>query len=376
MTAPEETLGLQVAAYWRGLRHTVYCEVAGVPGREPHRADLVAVSHGLGHDLNVIECKARIGVDVVRQALAWEGYAHFLWVATEPCSAENADTWTALLAGVGLGWIVATPDGPEFYLHAERATKPRRVSLLRDALRPEQEGSAPGNARGEYDTARARELRRLREIVANGRGGPLPGGVLGARGGGLRVYGPGVYGLPEAAGGRCRVIVHWLTLREAHRFVNLHHRHHEASRGGIFALGAFVAGVLVGVIVVGRPLAAATQAKGLIAEVLRCATREEDHATPRGHAKCIPSRLYAQARRVWQTMGGFRIETKILREEPGTSLLAAGWLDEGPTGGGSWDRKKRPRQNRNLFGERYPEGPKRRFAAPCGVGMRRAGGAR
>lgn len=162
------------------------------------------------------------------------------------------------------------------------------------------------------------------------------------------------------------IVVHWICLRDAHRFVSLHHRHHERSQGGIFALGAWEGTELLGVIVVGRPIAAATQAKGLIAEVLRCATREADHASSQGHAACIPSRLYSRARRVWQAMGGVRIETKVLATESGQSLLAAGWLDEGEAGGGSWDRRKRPRENRGLWGQRYPEGPKRRFAAKCG----------
>lgn len=50
-----------------------------------------------------------------------------------------------------------------------------------------------------------------------------------------------------------------LTLREAHAFVARVHRHHKPSRGGRFAIGVSRDGEIVGVAVVGRPVARRSQ---------------------------------------------------------------------------------------------------------------------
>lgn len=164
---------------------------------------------------------------------------------------------------------------------------------------------------------------------------------------------------------------HWLPLRKARTFVSLHHRHHWRPQGAIIALGAFVDGELRGVIIVGRPNARRTQNRTdmLVAEVLRCCTLA-DRRTSTGHAECLPSRLYAAARRLCQAMGVDRLETKILAEETGQSLLAAGWMEDGQTPGGSWDKPSRPRETEDMFGRKYPTGAKRRFAVSCVHGAR------
>ena len=162
------------------------------------------------------------------------------------------------------------------------------------------------------------------------------------------------------------VRVRWLPIRLARIFIGTHHRHHKRTTGAIVALGAFDGAELRGVILVGRPNAQRTQNRTdiLVAEVLRCCTLA-NRARDDGHAECLPSMLYARARRLCQAMGVDRLETKVLAEEPGTSLLAAGWTDEGPAGGGSWDRPSRRREDADLFGEKFPHGPKRRFAVWC-----------
>jgi hypothetical protein len=40
-------------------------------------------------------------------------------------------------------------------------------------------------------------------------------------------------------------------------------------------------------------------------------------------------------------MGFTKIQTYILESEPGTSLKATGWLNEGAAGGGNWNCEQR-----------------------------------
>ena len=124
-----------------------------------------------------------------------------------------------------------------------------------------------------------------------------------------------------------------ITLREAHAFVRLHHRHHRPSRGGLFAVGCAEAGEVVGVAVVGRPVARALQ-DGWTAEVTRLATTGAWNAC---------SILYAAAWRACRALGWRRLVTYTLPEEGGASLRAAGWRLVGETRGGSWSCPSRPR---------------------------------
>lgn len=124
-----------------------------------------------------------------------------------------------------------------------------------------------------------------------------------------------------------------LTLREARAFVTAHHRHHKAPQGGLFAIGAAQGEDIIGVCIVGRPVARML-ADGYTAEVTRLATL--------GGRNCC-SFLYAAAWRACRAMGYLRLVTYILDTEPGTSLKAAGWKCVGQAGGGSWSRTDRPR---------------------------------
>ncbi len=53
--------------------------------------------------------------------------------------------------------------------------------------------------------------------------------------------------------------------------------------------------------------------------------------------------LYGAAARAGFALGYRRIGTYILKSEPGTTLLAAGWRLIGERGGNSWSRQSRPR---------------------------------
>lgn len=124
-----------------------------------------------------------------------------------------------------------------------------------------------------------------------------------------------------------------LTLREANAYIERTHRHHGPARGCIVTVGAEADGEIVGVCVVGRPVARMLQ-DGYTAEVVRLATDGTYNAC---------SMLYRAAWRAVKALGYRRLVTYTLPEEGGGSLRAAGFRLIGEAGGGSWDRAGRPR---------------------------------
>jgi hypothetical protein len=67
------------------------------------------------------------------------------------------------------------------------------------------------------------------------------------------------------------------------------------------------------------------------------------------------SMLYGALCRAAKALGYVEVWTYTLKDEPGTSLRAAGFMDMGLTDGGEWDRPSRSRQP-----VLFPE-PKRRW---------------
>jgi len=124
-----------------------------------------------------------------------------------------------------------------------------------------------------------------------------------------------------------------MTRAEAHEFVRAHHRHHKPSVGDVFCLGAERDGAIIGVAVVGRPVARMLN-DGATLEVTRLCTDGTRNAC---------SFLYGAAWRAARALGWKRLITYTLPEEGGASLRAAGWKLIGEAGGGSWDRKSRAR---------------------------------
>ena len=121
---------------------------------------------------------------------------------------------------------------------------------------------------------------------------------------------------------------------EACIFVAQHHRHHLSLRGHKFSLAvADEADAIHGVCIVGRPVARALD-NGLTLEVTRLATD--------GHPNAC-SALYSAAWRAARALGYGKLITYILKDEPGTSLRAAGWHCVAETKGGSWSCNSRPR---------------------------------
>src|SRR5690606_24256079 len=124
-----------------------------------------------------------------------------------------------------------------------------------------------------------------------------------------------------------------ITLREANAYVDRHHRHHKPVRGCIACVAVCNGETVVGVAIVGRPVARGLQ-DGWTAEVTRCCTDGTRNA---------PSMLYGAAWRAVRALGYRRLVTYTLPEEGGASLRAAGWRCIGAAGGGSWSCPSRPR---------------------------------
>lgn len=124
-----------------------------------------------------------------------------------------------------------------------------------------------------------------------------------------------------------------IELEEAHAFVRAYHRHHKPGPGHLFSIGAALGGKIVGVAIIGRPVARMRQ-DGMTVEVTRLCTDGTPNAC---------SFLYGAAARAAFALGYERIGTYTLAEEGGASLRGAGWKLIGLRGGGQWGRKSRPR---------------------------------
>lgn len=126
-------------------------------------------------------------------------------------------------------------------------------------------------------------------------------------------------------------------LAEAKAFIKQHHRHHGAPIGGKFAIACSNGSAIVGVVVVGRPVARNFD-DGWTAEITRLCTNG---------AKNACSMLYGAAWRAARAMGYRRLGTYILESESGSSLKAVGWKCLHKTQGGSWNCKARPRVDKH-----------------------------
>ena len=140
-----------------------------------------------------------------------------------------------------------------------------------------------------------------------------------------------------------------LELVEANEIVQRYHRHHFPVIGHRFSIGvAKDDGELVGAAICGRPVARLVS-KRLVLEITRLVTDGTPNAC---------SMLYAACARIARSMGYQRIQTFILENEPGTSLIASGWeYSVGESGGGSWTRESKPNRRQD-----QPLGPKARWS--------------
>lgn len=128
-----------------------------------------------------------------------------------------------------------------------------------------------------------------------------------------------------------------VTFKDACQFVDAHHRHHQRPVGHKFSVGVARDQILVGVAMVGRPVARHFD-DGLTLEVNRTAT----DGTPNAN-----SMLYGAAWRATKALGYGRLVTYTQAGESGASLRAAGWsvvaeLKERK----GWTTPSRPRDDR------------------------------
>lgn len=124
-----------------------------------------------------------------------------------------------------------------------------------------------------------------------------------------------------------------LTFAEANELVRQWHRHHKPVPGMKFAVGVEHESNVVGAAIVSRPTARMSD-DGWTLEVTRCVTNGTKNAC---------SALYGACRRATFALGYKRLITYTLPKEGGASLRGAGWKCLGKAGGGSWNRKSRPR---------------------------------
>ena len=124
-----------------------------------------------------------------------------------------------------------------------------------------------------------------------------------------------------------------ITFEEANAFVAKFHRHHKPMQGCKFCVAVSEEDKVVGVAIVGRPVARLLD-NGWTLEVNRCCTDGTKNAC---------SMLYSSAWKAAKALGYKRIITYTLPEEGGASLKASNWTCLGLRGGGNWNVKSRPR---------------------------------
>ena len=137
-----------------------------------------------------------------------------------------------------------------------------------------------------------------------------------------------------------------ITLREANAFVESFHRHSSATQGCKFAIGLASEIGLVGVAIVGRPVARKLD-DGYTAEVTRVCVHED---APKGSC----SKLYGACWRAWRAMGGRKLVTYTLQTESGASLRGAGWTIVGEVkgaGASAWQGPNRSRDWQPIYGQ-------------------------
>ena len=130
-----------------------------------------------------------------------------------------------------------------------------------------------------------------------------------------------------------------VTCAEAKAFVREHHRHNRPPVSWRWGHGIANGQELVGVAMVGRPVARAIDHQTAV-EVNRLCVKEMDPPELKWNA-C--SQLYGAAAREAKRRGFQKILTYTLETEAGTALRAVGWKPVAKTKGGSWNTPARPR---------------------------------
>lgn len=120
---------------------------------------------------------------------------------------------------------------------------------------------------------------------------------------------------------------------EANTFLKDNHRHHGPIVGWKFGVAIWDGEKIRGVACVGRPVSRFLD-NGWTLEITRLCTDGVKNGC---------SMLYSACARAAFALGYKKIITYILKSENGTSLKASNWRLVGEAGGGTWNRKDRPR---------------------------------
>lgn len=137
--------------------------------------------------------------------------------------------------------------------------------------------------------------------------------------------------------GQQRLRVVPCTVADAEAFVNRVHRHHIAAPSARYCVAVVdETGLVRGVAMIGRPVARLLD-DGWTMEVNRVATDGCENAC---------SALYGAARRITAALGYVKLITYTREDEPGASLRAAGWQNEGAIRARSWNMPNRKREDK------------------------------
>jgi hypothetical protein len=151
--------------------------------------------------------------------------------------------------------------------------------------------------------------------------------------------------------GACSLVLDWqlrldsISHKAARNFVERHHTHCSAPRAWRFHRAIFNGWTLLGVAIVGNPVARALAGRGIV-EVRRLCVRRD---LPRPLRWNAASMLYGWCGRAAEQRGWSKIITYTRADEAGTSLEAAGWVREAKVHGRGWHSAERRRSNRNAW---------------------------
>lgn len=150
----------------------------------------------------------------------------------------------------------------------------------------------------------------------------------------------------------------WTVKRaDALAFVASTHRRRKKIQGAMWCVSARLDNEIVGVALVGWPARKHSSDDLDTLCVLRVAVKPDPDDSTKG-IKNVCSMLYGACWKAARAMGAESMVTFTDLDEPGTSLIAAGWIEDGITSGGEWDRPSRKR------GPAVNAEPKRRWWAP------------
>lgn len=131
-----------------------------------------------------------------------------------------------------------------------------------------------------------------------------------------------------------------VSLAVANTFVSQFHRHNKPVAGHKFSIGLDRDGELVGVAILGRPVARRAD-NGRTMEILRVCVKDG--------IKNGSSMLYGRARRICQLMGYERVITYTLGTESGSSMRAVGAKEGGTVEAHEWSRPSRKRASQPIY---------------------------